>query len=64
MIELRKCDKCGKFYRSEDGEFLQFDLNYLKTKFFDLCPSCVKEIDQFLGDPKQFEEHEEKEDGR
>ena len=64
MIELRKCDKCGKFYRNEDGGFLQFDLNYLKTKFFDLCPSCVKEIDQFLGEPKQFEQHEEQEDGR
>lgn len=56
MIVYR-CDRCGKFYRNEDGELLQFDLNYLKTKFFNLCPLCVKEIDQFLGEPKFEEEN-------
>lgn len=63
MARAKKCDKCGKLYEHYDGNkefkhtekanalFLidrDLDNKYWSRKSFDLCPDCMKKLEEFL----------------
>lgn len=46
-----KCDRCGKIYEEHKGMTVDTELAriYLKNrKTYDLCPDCMKELEDFL----------------
>lgn len=62
-MRAKKCDRCGKLYEHYDGLsrfkkteqanaviFIDRDLDekYWGRKTYDLCPECMKELEDFL----------------
>lgn len=50
-MRAMKCDRCGKFYEEHEGMLVDTELNriYLRDrKTYDLCPECMKELENFL----------------
>lgn len=62
-MRAKKCDRCGKLYEHYDGmgEFKQsekanafimidkdLDNKYFSRKNFDLCPECMKGLENFI----------------
>lgn len=56
MSNAKKCDRCGKFYDFYEGlEYIPnqnlfncITLYGEKSKIFDLCPSCMKSLFDWL----------------
>ena len=64
-MRAMKCDRCGKFYEEHDGMLVDTELKrgFLeRRKIYDLCPECMKELEDFLkrstklGEIKQCEQ--------
>ena len=50
-MRAMKCDRCGKIYKEHEGMTVDTELAriYLKDrKTYDLCPDCMKELEDFL----------------
>ena len=62
-MRARKCDRCDRFYEHYAGSmefknaekanavfFIDRDLdnNYFSRKLFDLCPNCMRKLDEFI----------------
>ena len=62
-MRAMKCDRCGKFYEFYEGEkifketekanglmLIDMDLErkHWNRKIYDLCPECMKELEDFL----------------
>ena len=62
-MRAMKCDRCGKFYEFYEGEkifketekanglmLIDMDLErkHWNRKIYDLCPDCMKKLEDFL----------------
>lgn len=72
-MNAKKCDRCGKFYDMYDYKLLKCEhgntvsIWNIKangyeeiTKRFDLCKSCMTELEKFLGMNKETEKDDKK----
>ena len=62
-MRARKCDRCGRFYDHYQGEIFEktgranalrlidrYENNtFISRNAYDLCPECMKELEEFLG---------------
>lgn len=58
-MRAMKCDRCGKIYKEHEGMTVDTELAriYLKDrKTYDLCPDCMKELEDFLKGVQNQEE--------
>jgi hypothetical protein len=64
MADAKICDRCGNFYQTHGVNGLQStdklnifedDINHERhnSKFFDLCPNCRQELDNWLKGMKE-----------
>jgi hypothetical protein len=61
MAFLFACDRCGAIMRREDERwYIELNRPHLpevKAARSDLCPSCVKAFDQFMGEMPARDAH-------
>lgn len=55
MADAKKCDRCGKYYITNEQEFKGCNLRGRRSNspsiFFDLCDECVGRLWNFLNYP-------------
>lgn len=62
MANVKKCDKCGKYYEVNlmDGlQFVTFNGLFHQKHYYDLCPDCSNVLARWLklkGDPNGVDE--------
>ena len=62
-MRAMKCDRCSKIYKEHEGMTVNTELAriYLKDrKTYDLCPECMKELEDFLENTNEGAQNNER----
>lgn len=60
MADAKICDRCSKFYITNELEFIGCSLRHrehsTQSIYFDLCDECVRKLSNFLNFPVETDD--------